>query len=354
MASEKMMENRPTSNVSQNNGATANSLTLPLAELIAVTVFYLLLTVAIMVGNGLILTSFAVNKRLRTVTNTLVMGLAVSDLLVGVVAIPGWIYVYLDFARGDPVGYQFYITSDIFIGTASILQLASISIERCHAIARPFQHRTLPVCFIYALLLVPWLYAAFMASLQHVQDAGNWQDVYTLLMAVTCFLLPVVVITFAYAGVYRYARSRPRKLTRHRSRGKSSFNREVRLSITLAVITCLFVVAWLPLFVMTLIAVYSPATLPPSLATARLLKFVKFCHYSNSALNPFLYTFRNSEMIKTFRYLLYKLACRGKGPMFGLSRLTFETVRTDLVPSPTNKRRDVQGTVSTVVWNSSV
>ena len=346
--------NNSQSNITMLNSASAR---MTLTELSAITAFYLLLALAILIGNGLILSSFAVNKRLRTSTNTLVMGLAVSDLLVGLVSIPSWIYICFCFIHDkvDHIGYQFYITSDIFIGSASILQLTSISIERCHAVVRPFQHRTLSVHFIYILLLVPWFYAGFMASLHPVQNE-NWEKVYTILMAVTCFLLPVTIIIIAYGCIYRFARSKPRrKLTRHRAQ-KKYYNKELRLSITFAVITGLFVIAWMPLFGVTFLATYFPTLVPSTLATDRLLKFVKFCHYSNSALNPFLYAFRNSEMTRTFRYLVYRLLCRMQEPISHSSKLALKsaTAKKWQRTLQANKRRKENGSRTVVMWYSSV
>jgi len=91
---------------------------------------------------------------------------------------------------------------------------------------------------------------------------------------------------------------------------KKAYKNEIRLSATVALITVLFVIAWLPLFVVSVMATYHPQQLPSPLGIDRVLKFVKFCHYSNSALNPFVYAYRNRDMIKTFRYIAYKLLCR--------------------------------------------
>ena len=283
-----------------------------LTELACITVLYCLLVVIIITGNGLILTSFVMNRKLRTVTNTFIVSLSLSDILVGLVSIPCWIYIFLSQYIQRPytnVGYHFYITSDIFIGSASILQLTSISIERCHAIVRPLRHRTLPMKVFYAMIAIPWLYAAIMASLQPVQF-GRWKEVYTLLMTTTCFFVPFVIILVAYITIYVFARSRPvRILSRHRLH-KKAYNNEIRLSATVAMITLLFIIAWMPLFVVSVLATYHPHKLPSPLGTDRLLKFVKFCHYSNSALNPFVYAYRNREMINTFRYLGHKLLCK--------------------------------------------
>ena len=283
-----------------------------LGELSFITALYALVILATLVGNGLILAAFAVNKRLRSLTNSLIRGLAISDILVGVVSCPCWMYIFLCHYRGVVYTYefyQFYITADIFIGSASILQLTSISIERCHAIARPLEHRVLSKKVFRALLAVPWLYAGLVASLQPVQFE-RWKNIYTVLMATTCFFIPFVIISIAYLCIFKKAHSKGRQyLNRHRTES-NELKSEIKLSVTVATITGLFVIAWLPLFVVTIIATYYASHLPSPLGTDRLLKFVKFCHYSNSALNPVVYAFRNKEMARTFRYLFYKLICK--------------------------------------------
>lgn len=183
---------------------------------------YAVLLLVILTGNGLILSAFFINKRLRTATNTLIMGLAVSDILVGFVSIPCWLAIftsYYEYASTTQTTYRFYITFDIFIGGASILQLTALSVERCHAIVCPLRHRTLSIKVFYVMIAIPWLYAAIVASLQPVQFAGDWQNVYTLLVAFTCFFIPFIVIFFAYLFIYRFARNQPGKksICQHRA-----------------------------------------------------------------------------------------------------------------------------------------
>lgn len=283
-----------------------------LKELCAVTVFYVLLMVGIVIGNGLIFAAFFFNQKLRTTTNKLILGLALSDLLVGVISVPLWIFICVKSAQAENYSsglYQFYITFDIFVGSASILQLTSISIERCHAIVRPLRHRTLPKKTFRTLLLTPWIISSLMASLQPLQYR-RWQEVYTLLMVTTCFLVPLTIILLAYIFIYMFARVKgpSQRLLRNTSRSRA-YRKEIRLSVTIAFITLLFVVAWLPLFVLTIVATYNSSALPSFATTDRLLKFAKWMHYSNSSINPFLYAFRNNAIRRTFQYLISKLFC---------------------------------------------
>ncbi|XP_022788049.1 adenosine receptor A1-like [Stylophora pistillata] len=283
-------------------------------ELTITVSLYAVLLLIVITANGLVLSAFLINKHLRTATNTLVMGLAVSDILVGFVSIPCWLLIFTSYhehSTTTQTTYTFYITFDIFIGGASILQLTALSVERCHAIVRPLRHRTLSIKVFYVMIAIPWLYAAIIASLQPVQFAGDWQDVYTLLVAFTCFIIPFVVIFFAYLFIYRFARNQPgkRSICQHRA-VRQAYKKDLKLSVTLALITGLFVAAWLPLFVVTMIGTYYPQHLPLSTRTYRVTQLVKFCHYGNSALNPVVYAFRNSEMIATFRYIARALLCK--------------------------------------------
>lgn len=278
-------------------------------ELAIVVSLYAFLLFTVVSGNGLVLVAFSINERLRTATNKLIIGLAVSDILVGFVSIPCWLNITISLQKRIPVSfvtYQSYITFDIFIGSASILQLTALSIERCHAIVRPLLHRTLSKKVYYVMFAVPWLYSVIIASLQPVQFR-RWQDIYTLIMTTTCFFIPFVTIFISYFLIYRYARCQP--IAKHRSERKA-YKKDLRLSVTLAVIAGLFVVAWLPLFVLTLIGTYCPQYLPATEWTARLLQFAKFCHYSNSALNPLVYASRNNEMIRTLRFMAHRLLCK--------------------------------------------
>lgn len=87
----------------------------------------------------------------------------------------------------------------------------------------------------------------------------------------------------------------------------------MRLSLTVALITLLFIIAWLPLFTMTMLATFNPEALPSPIIFSRLLHFVKWMHYCSSALNPFLYSCRNPDIRRTIGVLLRRLVLRGPG-----------------------------------------
>lgn len=286
-----------------------------LAELYLSLVSYGFLVIIILFGNGLVVSAYIRNKRLRkAVTHTFIIGLAAADLLVGLVSLPIWMLISLCNHRGHQINnyaYQFYITADIFIGSASIVQLTGISIERSHAILRPFRHRQLQRKTFYIAVATAWIFSAVLASFQPLQYGTEWKTLYTILTATVCFFIPVVVIITAYCSIL--VATKTKESLKENQTHKTNLEREIRLSLTVALITLLFVMAWLPLFTLTMLATFDPGGLPSSIIFARLLHFVKWMHYSSSALNPFLYSYRNPDLRRTICVLLRRVILR-RGP----------------------------------------
>lgn len=201
-----------------------------LAELYLSLVSYGFLVIIILFGNGLVVSAYIRNKWLRkAVTHTFIIGLAAADFFVGLVSLPIWIFISLCNYRGHQINnsaYQFYITADIFIGSASIFQLTGISIERSHAILRPFQHRQLPRKTFCIAVATAWLFSAVLASLQPLQYGTDWKTAYTILTASVCFFIPVVVIITAYCSILVAAKSK--ETLKGNQAHKATLEREVR------------------------------------------------------------------------------------------------------------------------------
>lgn len=305
------LEDHNSSMLLQNHSASL-SVKVTAAEEAVFVLFYIVLMLAVIAGNGLILGAFAMNAHLRAVHSILIIGLSSADFLVGIIALPMWIYVsYCQYNNQDMdfYAYQVYITADIFIGAASILQLTGISIERCHAVLKPIQHKVLSKKIFYLGCTGAWMFAAIIASLQPLQYR-SWEKVYTMLNATLFFFIPSVIIIIAYIFVFRRSKSNPgASLMRHRA-SRAMLAREIRLSLTVGLITVLFVLAWLPLFSLTMAATFHLELFPDRLTNQRLLGFVKWMHYSSSAINPFLYSYRNNDMKRTIKLIFDKHVLR--------------------------------------------
>ncbi|XP_043489369.1 tyramine receptor 1 [Polistes fuscatus] len=83
-------------------------------------------------------------------------------------------------------------------------------------------------------------------------------------------------------------------------RQRISLSKERRAARTLGVIMGVFVVCWLPFFLMYVIVPFCPACCP----SIRLSYIITWLGYLNSALNPLIYTIFNLDYRRAFRKLL--------------------------------------------------
>jgi len=101
------------------------------------TVAVSIIIVGIVFGNGLVIVAIAADRRLKGVQNWFVASLAVSDLLVGLFIMPLSLAAELMgyWVFGD-VLCQLWLSTDVLLCTASILNLCLISLDRYWSITR--------------------------------------------------------------------------------------------------------------------------------------------------------------------------------------------------------------------------
>lgn len=79
-----------------------------------------------------------------------------------------------------------------------------------------------------------------------------------------------------------------------------SLSKERRAARTLGIIMGVFVVCWLPFFLMYVIVPFCESCCP----SRRLINFITWLGYINSVLNPIIYTIFNMDFRRAFRKLL--------------------------------------------------
>ncbi|KAI8517449.1 Alpha-2B adrenergic receptor [Branchiostoma belcheri] len=218
----------PTDNVStmavKNN--TVHPYTTAQTILISTAVSTVIL--GIIVGNFFVCTSTLTQRKLRTVHNWFLVSLAIADLLVGVLIMPLALvnellgYWYFERALCD-----LFLSTDIFVCTASILNLCGVAIDRYWAATNPpdlVEHKEKRRAKI--AIAVVW-FLAFLISVAPLfgwKDARPWDpdypqcrysaDVgYVLFSASGSFFIPLVAITIAYSKVYSAVTTRLLKKT---------------------------------------------------------------------------------------------------------------------------------------------
>ncbi|XP_076866828.1 D(3) dopamine receptor isoform X2 [Brachyhypopomus gauderio] len=167
---------------------------------------YSLLILAIVFGNVLVCLAVVRERSLQTTTNYLVVSLAVSDLLVASLVMP-WA-VYLEVVGGAWLFSRLYcnifVTLDVMMCTASILNLCAISIDR------------------YTAVVMPVLYNTTHTSRKRV--SVMIATVWILAFAVSCPLLfgfNTTVTLLVYIRIYVFLRRRRKRITFRQASGQA-------------------------------------------------------------------------------------------------------------------------------------
>ncbi|CAG9569583.1 unnamed protein product [Danaus chrysippus] len=100
-----------------------------------------LIDVLVIAGNCLVIAAVLCSSKLRSVTNLFIVSLAVADLLVGVAVLPfsATREVFKVWIFGD-VWCSVWLAVDVWMCTASILNLCAISLDRYVAVTRPVSY----------------------------------------------------------------------------------------------------------------------------------------------------------------------------------------------------------------------
>ena len=273
-------------------------------------IFYSLLFLIVIIGNTFVIFAFKLNYRLRTVANIGLISLAFSDFLVGLISIPLWIFLHISFDDEHirPAYYHgLFVLFDIFNGSASIFQLTAISIERCFSTVSPIRHRSMSRSFHYSLVLVVWILASVcsLTSILAFKGLVNYRW-YMKSIVMICFVIPLAAMTGSYYLLFRTVRKR--SSISPTSNQPLNWASQRKTIITILIVTGLFIVAWSPMFTLTLLVQSLPESNRLALSSNVCIRRVpKWMQYINSGLNPFVYAYKNNDFRTTFKRMVFSV-----------------------------------------------
>ena len=255
-------------------------------------------SVAIVTMNAVTIIIFMRNRCLRKRGMSLVINLAVADMLAGgfselmLFIFFGTYYCKLWKYDLMTSWYNVTIKLELLFPVSSLTTIAAISLQQLHATFRPFRHRVIEKWVYGAAIAVVWVVAAVVASVRFIV-ADNY-----LYFWISYSLICLFVICVSYTSMavkFYWGRNR-------HSHGRT--NRERKLTVTLFIMTLLSLLVWLPYVICTFLFSDSFRSLPKS-TFFRLNYALIVLYYANSLVNPILYAIRmpdfKTALVSLFR-----------------------------------------------------
>ena len=142
------------------------------------------------------------DKKLRSMTNYLVVSLSVADLLIAVVFVP--FYIIDHYAR-TVIGDYFVA----FILLATVFNLCGVTFERYIALTRPFRYRMIMTCqTVTIIVFVSWLLPLVLSLLPLASNSdvdSNLLKVYIVVVLSLFIFAPCTTMVCVYMRVLRVA-----------------------------------------------------------------------------------------------------------------------------------------------------
>ena len=280
-----------------------------------------------MPGNFMVCVIITRRRKMKTITNFLILNLAISDVLYT-------LYVPLDIVVTEAARWPFaHFFCKLFfpLMTLSIcvsaLTLMALALSRFWAVVFPL-HRQISITQVKISLIFIWLigivevlpYAVFLhVSDEHTCDE-NWpsensKKAYTVFLFFLQFVIPLTAITFAYTMVgleLKKGSRRSENRTLEQTRNEES-RKVIRM---LVVITVAFALCNLPSSIFWLINDFSSTKIS---SFDDIIAFFNILDFGNAAVNPLIYLVCNEDFRREFCRYLRKM----KGKLFWSSERSF-------------------------------
>lgn len=273
---------------------------------------WLILELMTILGNGLTLKIIFCNTYLRTPSNFLIASLACADFFLALLC-SSWCLDVMMQARWQHSidACQFQGFAALTFACASVLNLMLMALNRYFRVVKTTKYRVYftshrTICYIVIVWVASLLGSGLYLPTGHkyIWHPGKYfcyldiDDHFFLAMVVTFYIaLPSLIIAFCYYQVYMVIRRHNQSIFTSRedcSQGLSV--QEINITKTLFLIVVMFMMCWLPVFVMDIIDVIRLRWSLPRQAYVA----YSFFAATSSAINPILYGIMNPKFRKEY------------------------------------------------------
>ncbi len=274
-----------------------------------------------LVGNSLVICVYLRKLRYHIATNSLILNLAVADLLGSIFIIPLPSVSVIGEGPFSEV-YCSLLWSDVLLWisiVASIYSLTMLSVERYLAVNFPIKYRLLFVGARPKLVIMGiWLssvlvniYIAFVANNAGGICIVSWphshfQATFGVFLFLAEFFIPMVIMLYSHVRTIFSLRAQAETLLQSgcaRNSPSMALLRTRRKVIeTLFVVVLTFIICWLPDQLAYML--YNLGVLETQYLGTHLYDFFVLLAFLNSCINPIIYTFKNKEFRRSLKFLL--------------------------------------------------
>ncbi|XP_014479466.1 PREDICTED: neuropeptide FF receptor 2-like [Dinoponera quadriceps] len=298
-------------------------------------VAYVVVFVVGLIGNSFVIAVVYRSPRMRTVTNFFIVNLAVADVLVIVFCLPATLMsnIFVPWFLGWFMCKAVTYIQGVSVA-ASVYSLVAVSLDRflaiwwplkCQITKRRARVMIVVIWFIALTMTSPWLLFFDLVAIYkdepnlrfcletwpHPEDGSLFFLIGNLTL---CYVLPMILISLCYILIWikvwrRHIPTDTKDAQMERIQQKS----KVKVVKMLVVVVILFVLSWLPLYV-----IFAVIKLGGDVAERddEILPIVtpiaQWLGVSNSCINPILYAFFNKKYRRGFIAILKSGRCCGK------------------------------------------
>lgn len=305
-------------NDSEDSLLLGTETTISVTEVAVSAAFLCLVNIGIIVGNFLVLIIVWRTSKLQEPNYFFLCSLSVADLFVGLMYCPLLIASVVKqtwlFGHGVCVAHAVIICITL---NASLMNLCAISIDRYYFITKPLRYpeiitsrkTSITIAFVW-LHSIFWAVAPLFGWGEYVYEKStatckpNWNGEghldksYALCLGLFCFLLPVLVMIFAYSMIYKTARKQLRSIQLPRiAENSAELTKSHKAAKTVSIIIGMFFLCWSVYTSVSLWKLFASSSDLP----ARLVRIGLYLAVSNSCVNFYVYAIRDKVFRKGLR-----------------------------------------------------
>ncbi|OON14491.1 7 transmembrane receptor [Opisthorchis viverrini] len=291
---------------------------------------YCLIAFVGLVGNILVVWVVSRTKSIQTITNIFIANLAVSDILMCLVATPFTpVSLYMEsWTLPEAVCKLLPITMAVSVYVSTLTSMA-IALDRFFVIVHPFIPR-MRIWLCFFIIITIWVVAVLISlplAVYHRKQSNDhgrvwtcqehWpkessREVFTIVSFFLQFIVPCAIISVCYFRISLILRKRLRNKigsgTKLRLQAENEIRRKKRTNSILIAMVAIFVICWIPLNVLlTAMDILSEVRIQTLLGPQYFTLVFFVCHLcgmSSAVYNPFLYAWMNENFKREVHRIL--------------------------------------------------